>query len=40
MTARLFVLALAALTLAACTGVIDNCPDGLPDGPPGAPMRR
>jgi hypothetical protein len=39
-TVRLVAAALAALLLAACSGVIDNCPNGLPDGPPGMPMRR
>lgn len=40
MTARLLTAVLAALALAACSGVIDSCPNGLPDGPPGAPMHR
>jgi hypothetical protein len=40
MMARLLLATVAALLLAACTGVIDNCPEGLPGGPPGMPMRR
>jgi uncharacterized protein YceK len=31
---------IVAALLSACGGVIDNCPSGLPDGPPGAPMHR
>jgi hypothetical protein len=31
---------IVATLLSACAGVIDNCPNGLPDGPPGAPMHR
>lgn len=40
MSARLLAITMAALLLTACAGVIDNCPEGLPSGPPGAPMRR
>lgn len=40
MIARLLLAGLAAVLLSACTGVLDNCTKGLPDGPPGALMPR
>jgi hypothetical protein len=41
MARLLLLLGLASLLLSACAaGVIDNCPNGLPDGPPGAPVHR
>jgi len=40
MLRHILTVAVAALLLGACGGFIDNCPNGLPDGPPGAPMHR
>ena len=40
MTMRLMAIAVAALVLSSCAGVIDRCGFGLPDGKPGAPLPR